>query len=105
MQHPVDYGLSASVDLLDCLDNLRFPSGRLKAKVKALVMSQGADAVEVAVQETSPGPGLGLGLGPSPRRSSIEKPPILEDSDFDDVSDDEHQPTAFDALPEEIIQQ
>lgn len=64
-------------------------------------MSQGTDVVKVAAQETSPGPGL----GPSPRRSSIEKPRILEDSDFDDVSDDDHQPTAFDALPEEIIQQ
>lgn len=65
-------------------------------------MSQGSDVVKVSAQEASPGPGL----GPSPRRSSIEKPPILEDSNFvDDVSDDDSQPTAFDALPEEIIQQ
>lgn len=64
-------------------------------------MSQGSDVVKVSAQEASPGPGL----GPSPRRSSIEKPPILEDSDFDDVSDDDSQSTAFDALPEEIIQQ
>lgn len=42
--------------------------------------------------------------GPSPRRSSIEKPAILADSDFDDADDDD-LPTAFDRLPEEIIQQ
>lgn len=39
------------------------------------------------------------------KRSSIEKLPILADSDFDDDLDDEPQSTAFDKLPEEIIQQ
>lgn len=53
-----------------------------------------ADQVRVAVEDT----------GPSPRRSSIEKLPVLADSDFDDIEDDD-LPRAFDKLPEEIIQQ
>lgn len=40
-----------------------------------------------------------------PRRSSIEKLPLMADSDLDDDSDDESQPIAFDKLPDEIIQQ
>ncbi|KAJ4421994.1 hypothetical protein N0V82_003390 [Gnomoniopsis sp. IMI 355080] len=64
-------------------------------------MSQGANEVHVAAQECSPG----RDPGHSPRRSSIEKPPILEDSEFDDVSEDGSQATSFDSLPEEIIQQ
>lgn len=41
-----------------------------------------------------------------PKRSSIEKLPLLVDSDlYDDLDDDDAQPTAFDKLPEEIIQQ
>ncbi|ROV99954.1 hypothetical protein VMCG_06263 [Cytospora schulzeri] len=39
-----------------------------------------------------------------PRRSSIEKPPILSDRDIADMDDDDSSP-AFDRLPEEIIQQ
>lgn len=63
-------------------------------------MSQDAGEVQVAVQESDPDP------GPSPRRSSIEKPPVLSESDLDRGSDDDvSHPTAFDTLPEEIIQQ
>lgn len=40
-----------------------------------------------------------------PKRLSIEKLPILTDSDFNDDLDDDLQPTALDQLPEEIIQQ
>lgn len=43
-----------------------------------------------------------------PKRSSIEKLPLLVDSDLDDDLDDDDaaaQPMAFDKLPEEIIQQ
>lgn len=39
-----------------------------------------------------------------PRRSSIEKPPLLSESDFED-DDEDDEDTAFDRLPEEIIQQ
>lgn len=39
-----------------------------------------------------------------PRRSSIDKPPILSDRDIDDI-DDGFSPVAFERLPEEIIQQ
>lgn len=39
-----------------------------------------------------------------PRRSSIDKPPILSDRDVADMDDDDPS-TVFDRLPEEIIQQ
>lgn len=39
------------------------------------------------------------------RRSSIEKPPLSPNSDFDYLDDDESQPSALERLPEEIIQQ
>ncbi|KAK7745503.1 hypothetical protein SLS53_003001 [Cytospora paraplurivora] len=39
------------------------------------------------------------------RRSSIEKPPILSDRDISDLDDGYSPTTAFDRLPEEIIQQ
>ncbi|KAJ0121309.1 F-box domain-containing protein [Diaporthe amygdali] len=42
--------------------------------------------------------------GELPRRSSIEKHPILSDRDIDDI-DDDLEPSALDRLPEEIIQQ
>lgn len=57
-------------------------------------MSQGADEVQVTVEDA----------GRSFRRPSIQKAPMLADSDFDDVDDDD-LPAAFDKLPEEIIQQ
>lgn len=44
----------------------------------------------------------------SPRRPSIEKSPMMTSSDFDDDDDDDDvqvEPTAFDRLPDEIIQQ
>ncbi|KAJ4397151.1 hypothetical protein N0V93_001375 [Gnomoniopsis smithogilvyi] len=66
-------------------------------------MSHGADEVHITAQELIPGSVLNPGL--SPRRPSIEKPPILETSDFDDVSEDGDQSSAFNTLPEEIIQQ
>ncbi|ROV91278.1 hypothetical protein VSDG_07777 [Cytospora chrysosperma] len=53
-------------------------------------MSQAAD--EVGVEDHGP------------RRSSIEKPPILSDRDIADMGDDDLS-GAFDRLPEEIIQQ
>lgn len=43
--------------------------------------------------------------GHDPRRSSIEKPPILSDRDICDLDDGYSSTTAFDRLPEEIIQQ
>lgn len=42
---------------------------------------------------------------PDPRRPSIEKLPILTDSDFEDDLDDDPSAAAFHKLPEEIIQQ
>ncbi|KAF3762444.1 hypothetical protein M406DRAFT_347518 [Cryphonectria parasitica EP155] len=59
-------------------------------------MSQvSANEAVVAVDETIP------------RRSSIEKPPVMSDSEFedDDLDDDGLRPVAFHNLPEEIIQQ
>lgn len=41
---------------------------------------------------------------PRPRRSSIEKQPILSDRGIGDF-DDDPEPSALDRLPEEIIQQ
>lgn len=62
-----------------------------------------AIAVAVAAQD---GYGKAGGNEPIPRRSSIEKLPVLADSDFgDDLGDDDLEPTAFHRLPEEIIQQ
>lgn len=43
--------------------------------------------------------------GVAPKRSSIEKPPLLMTSDFDDFEDENPLPSAFERLPEEIIQQ
>lgn len=57
-------------------------------------MAQAVDELQAAVAD----------MGPTPRRSSIEKPPLLADSGFDDV-DEDTLPTAFDRLPDEIIQQ
>lgn len=42
--------------------------------------------------------------GQPPRRSSIEKQPILSDRGID-AFDDDPEPSALDRLPEEIIQQ
>lgn len=58
-------------------------------------MSQAADEVQVVIEDADHNP---------PRPSSIKKPPMLADSDFDDVDDDDLS-SAFDSLPEEIIQQ
>lgn len=42
--------------------------------------------------------------GQRPRRSSIEKQPIMSDRGMGDF-DDEPEPSALERLPEEIIQQ
>lgn len=43
--------------------------------------------------------------GQRPRRSSIEKQPILSDRGIGDFDDDDPEPSALERLPEEIIQQ
>lgn len=60
-------------------------------------MSYVADEVEAEVTVPADEPG--------PRRSSIEKLPILTHSDFEDDFDDDPEHTAFARLPDEIIQQ